>query len=136
MPQGPCPARAEGVACHAATRWTPPPLTEQLTRAAFISKEAPAFSYLCLAAEGHADRPPAGALRVISERLTNKAGRERVVTCGADGKQSLSAPPGQGEAWRARWRQLSRGDGVVVEGAERRETGLGLTAGSVVTGWR
>lgn len=136
VPQGPCPARAEGVACHAATRWTPPPLTEQLTRAAFISKEAPAFSYLCLAAEGHADRPPAGALRVISERLTNKAGRERVVTCGADGKQSLSAPPGQGEAWRARWRQLSRGDGVVVEGAERRETGLGLTAGSVVTEWR
>jgi ribosomal protein RSM22 (predicted rRNA methylase) len=136
VPQGPCPARAEGVACHAATRWTPPPLTEQLTRAAFISKEAPAFSYLCLAAQGQADRPPAGALRVISERLTNKAGRERVVTCGADGKQSLSAPPGQGEPWRARWRQLSRGDGVVVEGAERRETGLGLTAGSVLTGWR
>lgn len=134
VPQGPCPALAEGVACHAATRWTPPPLTEQLTRAAFITKDAPAFSYLCLAAGPVAPRPP-GALRVISERLTNKAGRERVVTCGAEGKQSLSAPPGQGEPWRGAWRGLGRGDGLLVEGAERRETGLGLTATSKLTAW-
>ncbi|MEY3209714.1 MAG: hypothetical protein RIT28_195, partial [Pseudomonadota bacterium] len=65
VPQGPCPARAEGVACHAATRWTPPPLTEQLTRAAFISKDTPAFSYLCLSA-APVEGPPPGALRVIS----------------------------------------------------------------------
>ena len=63
------PAHAWSYRRAAATRWTPPPLTEQLTRAAFISKEAPAFSYLCLAAQGQADRPPAGALRVMDEFL-------------------------------------------------------------------
>ncbi|MCK6520329.1 methyltransferase type 12 [Myxococcota bacterium] len=135
VPQGPCPALAEGVACHAATRWTPPPLTEQLTRAAFITKDAPAFSYLCLAAAPPPHAPPPGAIRVISERLTNKAGRERVVTCGAEGRRSLSAAPGQGESWREAWRRLGRGDGLVVEGAEVRETGLGLTAASRVRPW-
>lgn len=128
---GPCPARAEGAACHAESRWTPPPIAAQLCARVGIDRERLPFTWLRLGRPGEAaPAPHPGALRVLSERRTNKAGRERVLACGPQGRCSLSAPAAHDPAWGAIWRRLDRGDAVIVEGAEARESGPGLTAQS------
>jgi 2-polyprenyl-3-methyl-5-hydroxy-6-metoxy-1,4-benzoquinol methylase len=137
--QAPCPARTAGpqgtgVACHATARGALPAWTVRLGRAAHIDRAEPGYSLLVLG------RTPPDArtgvrLRVVSEPMVNKAGRERRVVCGEAGRMSLSAPgrpSGAPEPWRAVWRGLVRGDGVEVADAEAREGGLGLAAGTAL----
>ncbi len=129
--KGACPALAEGAACHAETRWRPPAAVAALCDAAGIERESLPFSWLHLGGAG--DPPPvhpAGALRVLSEKRLNKAGRERLLACGQEGRISLSAPRTHDPVWGAAWRRLERGEAVTVEQPERRESGWGLTAAS------
>ena len=128
---GPCPALAQGAACHAEAHLPLPPHARQLLTVAHIDRARPGFGWLLLRPPGRAPvAAPAGAVRVLSEAMVNKAGRVRRVACGAEGRITLSAPAAGTEPWRADWQGLRRGERVVVEGAERRERGLGLTATS------
>jgi hypothetical protein len=135
--QAPCPARTAGpqgagVACHVTARGPLPPWTARLGQAAHIDRAEPGFSLLVLGRDPPVARDGA-RLRVVSEPMVNKAGRERRVVCGGGGRMSLSTPArpvGPAERWRALWRGLVRGDGVEIGGAEAREGGLGLTPAS------
>jgi SAM-dependent methyltransferase len=125
---GPCPARAAGAACHGELVWSAPEQVRALARAAHLDKSTLAYGWLVLRAPGApmAARPET-RVRVVSERLRNKAGRERFVVCGAQGRFSLSAPPDSSAPWTAAWRALGRGDAVDVVAPEARESGWGLT---------
>jgi SAM-dependent methyltransferase len=118
-----CPSLAMGAACHSALRWRAPVLVEQLAKAARIDKTELAFGYLVFKKGEHK-----AGYRVISEKLTNKAGRERVVVCGEQGRQTLSVDPKKpASGWEDTWKGIGRGDALWIEGAEARpENGLGL----------
>jgi SAM-dependent methyltransferase len=127
--RGPCPAVPASAACHGELRWDPPPLLQRIATAGRLDREAMGFSWLVLGKPGGEPRPdpPAGAVRVVSEQMLNKAGRQRFVVCGADGRFSLSAPKDhRGTSWGPAWRALGRGDAVVVTEPEAREAGWGL----------
>ncbi len=117
-----CPARAEGVACHADVPGMDDREHADLARLARLPKDTLAYGWVLV-------RPPgplavdARDVRVVSERLRNKAGRERFVVCGVDGRFSLSAP---GRHADAVWRGLRRGDAVRVLHPELREGGWGM----------
>lgn len=127
---GPCPARAEGAVCHSELPWEPPPLVASLAAAAQLDKSTLAYSWLVLGPPSEG-RPETTAVRIVSERLRNKAGRERFVICGEQGRFSLSVPPDpRGFAWAGLWRGLQRGDAIAVLSPEIRESGWGLGPGS------
>lgn len=128
---GPCPARAASAACHGELVWSPPEQVRSIARAAHLDKSTLAYGWLVLRGPGEPAPPrPDGRVRVVSERLRNKAGRERFVVCGATGRFSLSAAPDPAAPWASAWRSLGRGDAVDVRAPEVRESGWGLTAAS------
>lgn len=119
----PCPALAAGAACHGTLNWQLPAITEQIGYAAHIDKSVVSFGWLVLRP---GQRTPDDRLRVVSEQMLNKAGRERFLVCGAPGRFALSAP-GKGQApWRRVWKQVQRGDVLRVSAPELRESGWGL----------
>lgn len=129
-----CPARAAGAVCHTELVWTTPHQVRQLAQAAHLDKSTLAYGWLVLRAPGAPTpaRPPT-RVRVVSERLRNKAGRERFVVCGAEGRFSLSAAADPGAPWAAAWRSVGRGDALDVVSPETRESGWGLTPTSRIT---
>lgn len=122
----PCPARAAGAACHDATTWEPPRAVARLAQLAHLDKATLAFAWLSVR-PGPTAEEGFPAVRIVSERMRNKAGRERFLVCGAEGRFSLSAPAERrGQPWEPVWRALDRGDAVRVEAPEQREAGWGL----------
>lgn len=124
--QGPCPAFAAGAACHDLLPWKVPHLVAQTARRVGIDKRELPFTWLVL--KPLAGSPPDVSLvRVISEPMVNKAGRRRVVVCGANGRFSLSAP---GSYRSPAWLQVARGQSFRVVNPEQREGGWGLGPGT------
>jgi SAM-dependent methyltransferase len=119
--QGPCPALAQGVACHADVPAAEDREHATLARLARLPKDTLAYGWLLVRPPGAIAIDPRD-VRVVSERLRNKAGRERFVVCGVDGRFSLSAAASQNSVWRS----LRRGDAVRVFDPELRESGWGL----------
>jgi SAM-dependent methyltransferase len=122
----PCPLRPTGSACHATVSSVEPPLLSAIARRAALPRGEVGFSWLVARPPG---APAAGARagwRVVSEPMTNRAGRIRRVVCGPSGRSTLSTPAALQAPWRPMWDGLTRGDLVAVEGAEVREGGLGL----------
>jgi SAM-dependent methyltransferase len=125
--RAPCPARAAGQPCHDALVWDPPEGLVRLAWRAHLDKSSLAFSWLALGSPADTAYVPDGAVRLVSERMKNKAGRERFLVCGPDGRVALSAPRTWGDApWGPVWRRLDRGDAVCVLRPEARDSGLGL----------
>ncbi len=140
---GKCPALPDGT-CHAEVEWEPPGDLVRLAHAARIGREALAFTYFLLAPPAATREPaaragahpaasagsPAGDYRVVSERFLAKSGRLRFLICGPEGRFPLSMD-GRGRLKAARgFRGLARYDLIQVDGAEKRETGYGLTDAS------
>jgi SAM-dependent methyltransferase len=120
--QGACPALAAGAACHDVLNWKVPHLVAQTARRAGIDKRALPFTWLSFR-PASVETPDPALVRVVSEPMLNKAGRRRVVVCGAQGRFSLSAPG----AYRSpTWTSLKRGDALRVEQPEQREGGWGI----------
>jgi len=126
--QGACPARAADAACHDVLNWKVPHLVAQTARRAGIDKRSLPFTWLSFSPAKAAPADPE-LVRVVSEPLLNKAGRRRVVVCGAEGRFSLSAPG----AYRSPvWNGVNRGDVLRVEQPEKREAGWGIGAATRV----
>ena len=120
--QGACPARAAGAACHDVLKWKVPHLVAQTARRAGIDKRELPFTWLVLKPSG-VPAPDPAVVRVVSDPLLNKAGRRRVVVCGATGRFSLSAP---GPYRSPAWIHVGRGQALRVIDPEIREAGWGL----------
>lgn len=133
--KGSCPALAADAACHAEKPWLAPPLVRQLAQAARIDKSSLAFGWLLLRPPGTATTPSDRRLRVVSEKMVNKAGRERVIVCGEEGRYSLSFPAEARNRmpWRDQWARLHRGLALEVQGTVARESGLGLSETTTLT---
>jgi len=124
--QGACPARVAHAACHDVLKWKVPHLVAQTARRAGIDKRELPFTWLLLSPTPTAPADPA-LVRVVSEPMLNKAGRRRVVACGATGRFSLSAPG----AFRApAWLAVGRGQALKVIDPEIREGGWGIGPGT------
>jgi SAM-dependent methyltransferase len=121
-----CPALAAGVACHADVPSNDDREHATLARLARLPKDVVAYGWLLVRPPGPLAVDPRD-VRIISERLRNKAGRERFVVCGVDGHLSLSAAPGHSDRT---WKALRRGDAVRVIDPEIRESGWGVQAGT------
>ena len=120
--QGACPARAANAACHDVLYWKVPHLVAQTARRAGIDKRELPFTWLVLDPVGPPKVDPQ-RVRVVSEPMLNKAGRRRVVVCGATGRFSLSAPG----AYRSpAWAGVHRGVSLKVTDPELREGGWGV----------
>jgi len=120
--QGPCPARAANAACHDVLKWKVPHLVAQTARRAGIDKRELPYTWLLFSPTA-IPTPDPSLVRVVSEPLLNKAGRRRVVACGAAGRFSLSAPG----AYRSPlWLDIGRGQAVKVTDPEIREGGWGV----------
>jgi SAM-dependent methyltransferase len=120
--QGACPALAAGAACHDVLNWKVPHLVAQTARRAGIDKRTLPFTWLSFL-PSKAAPVDSELVRVVSEPLLNKAGRRRVVVCGAEGRFSLSAPG----AYRSpAWNAVNRGDALRIEQPEQREGGWGV----------
>lgn len=120
--QGACPARAANAACHDVLKWKVPHLVAQTARRAGIDKRELPFTWL-LFAPGGAPAPDPSLVRIVSEPMLNKAGRRRVVACGAAGRFSLSAP---GSFRSPAWLGIGRGQAWKVSHPELREGGWGI----------
>ena len=121
-----CPALAAGVACHADVPGAADREHEALARLARLPKDTLAYGWLLVRPPGPLTVDPRD-VRVVSERLRNKAGRERFVVCGVEGRFSLSAAPDHPDRV---WRALHRGDAVRVIDPELREGGWGIQPGT------
>ena len=121
-----CPALAAGVACHADVPGAADREHEALARLARLPKDTLAYGWLLVGPPGAMTVDPRD-VRLISERLRNKAGRERFVVCGVEGHFTLSAAPDHSDRI---WRTLRRGDAVRVVDPEIRETGWGVASGT------
>jgi hypothetical protein len=119
-----CPALAAGVACHADVPGAADREHDALARLARLPKDTVAYGWLLVRPPGPLSVDPRD-VRVISERLRNKAGRQRFVVCGVEGHFSLSAAPGHSDRV---WLALRRGDAVRVIDPELRESGWGVAA--------
>lgn len=128
--QGPCPARASGAACHDVLHWKVPHLVAQTARRAGIDKRQLPFTWLLVSPKRTVTADPE-RVRVVSEPMVNKAGRRRVVVCGASGRFSLSAPG----AFRSPvWNAVNRGQALRVSQPEVREGGWGIGPTTRVSG--
>src|SRR5262252_602315 len=113
--------------CHADRRWQPPPLVEEIARAAGLHKESLKMSYLVLAPKGEPWRePPAGRVfRIVSEPLEGK-GRKRYIGCGPEGRLGLALQEKHRTEANAAFFHLERGDVVRATEVEARGDGLAL----------
>jgi SAM-dependent methyltransferase len=135
--QGRCPAIPSGT-CHAEVSWQPPPALVRLAHAARIGRESLTFTYFLLSPPSSEepapweDAPlaadPTGLYRVVSERFLAKSGRLRVLVCGPAGRFPLSVDSRSAAPAARVLRGLRRYDLVRIQGAEKRETGLGITS--------
>ena len=149
--QAHCPALPEGV-CHTEIPWNPPPLVREIGRRARVSdRRSVKTSYLIL--KPSSSRPPVEPSqfitdspeglphRVVSDPLISKSGRVRYLVCGQMGRFPLSAdraqvvlpkvlPPNRDPF--GVFFSLRRGDVVVFQNVEKRETGYGIQAESVL----
>jgi len=66
--------------------------------------------------------------RIVSDPMLNKAGRVRYLICGERGRLPFSAKRGMGFPAESNFFSLRRSDLIILEGAEERESGLGLSA--------
>jgi len=126
--QGPCPARLrESDWCHAERAIEPPPLVEEIARAAGLRREAVKMSYLVLAPRGEGwAPPPAGRVfRIVSEPLPGK-GRLRYMACGPEGRLGLALQEKHVTEANRRFERLLRGDVVELTDVEPRGDGLRL----------
>ncbi len=130
---GPCPVLAEaGRTCHSDFSWPMPPLVRELAARTGLDKDLVKTTGFVLrrrsaGSAGAGSQPSAEhRYRVISEPMLNKAGRTRLLLCGAGGLVTLSAKKGQGYPAEADFLSLKRSDAVTLAGAEVRENGLGL----------
>ncbi len=130
LTNAPCPLRPIGAACHATVVRPEPPLLSAIARRAALPRAEVGFSWLVARPPGVTSERSREGFRVVSEPMTNRAGRTRRVVCGPQGRATLSTPSSLDAPWRATWDALSRGDVVAVQGAEAREGGLGLVASS------
>lgn len=106
--KGPCPALArERDWCHDAA---PVPSSPRVD-----------FSYLVLRADAAA--LPAGAFRVVSDRLDEK-GRLKIFGCGASGRHAIVRLDRAASRGNAAFAELERGDVVTLEGCEPAGDGL------------
>lgn len=129
--EGPCPALAEGAACHAAFEWDPPESVARLADRAHLDKRILATSWLLIGAEARQPEDPQ-VVRVVSDSMLNKAGRHRRLVCGPQGRFPLSTPPRDGHprGWAPAWKALDRHDRIRVIDPEPRERGWALGDGS------
>lgn len=133
---GPCPALAqEGQTCHSDFSWTPGPQLRALERRAGLDKSrvkstAFVFRPQDTPEAGPPEEPP--RYRVVSEPMLNKAGRLRLLLCGAEGRFPLSARVGEGNPGETTFAELGRSDAVVVENPMQRETGWALGADTIL----
>lgn len=70
--------------------------------------------------------------RVVSDPMLNKSGRVRRLVCGREGRFPLSAPQDSPDAERSGFTRLLRGDFVSIVDPERRDSGWGVSAHTVV----
>jgi SAM-dependent methyltransferase len=142
--QGACPALPKGT-CHGEFDWEAPREMVHISHAARIGREslkmawfvlrpAPAVAPISPAAIAQTPESPDGGLyRVVSDPLLSKSGRIRYLVCGPLGRFALSAPKASPSALMKPFYLLKRGDGIKFKGAEKRESGWGLGAGSTLT---
>jgi predicted nicotinamide N-methyase len=132
--RGDCPALVrEGDWCHAERAFQPPPLVEELARAAKLHRDSLKMSYLVLQAPGAAwpELPSGRLFRVVSEPLPQK-GQHRYVGCGPEGRVPLVLPHKHVRPGNERFVDLARGDVVRVERLTPRGDGLRLDDESTV----
>jgi len=121
--QAPCPALASARDwCTAEVRWNPPRFFRQLAQATGLrADEVLSFAPLVL---GRAAPPLERDLwRVVGVAPAEK-GKQRVWICGAEGRFPLVRLDRDRRPHNAAFDQLRRGDGVRVQGTERRGDGL------------
>ncbi|MHB1844066.1 MAG: small ribosomal subunit Rsm22 family protein [Deltaproteobacteria bacterium] len=126
--RGACPALARPSDwCHAERVWQPPPLVQEIARAAGLHKEALKMSYLALApvGEGWPVVPEGKLFRIVSEPLAGK-GRRRYMGCGPDGRMGLALQHRHGTEENRLFGELQRGDVVRVSGWAPKGDGVGL----------
>ncbi len=139
--QGACPALPSST-CHGEFAWDPPRESTRLMHAARIGRETLKMAWFVMRSQGQAavirPEPPADAVpdgglyRVVSEPLLSKSGRIRRLVCGPLGRFALSAPKAGASAGLKAFYRLVRGDAVRFSGAEKRESGWGLSESSTL----
>ncbi len=130
----PCPALAAGPShtCHDAAPWTVPPTVAALAREAGLGRDELKAAWFALSPDRVPPAAPEGFRRVVSEPMLNKAGRIRYLLCDTRGRVALSAKSGDPAAKASGFFALERYDLVRVTGAEARESGEGVTAGTII----
>lgn len=133
--QGACPALVkESDWCHAERPWMPPPMVQEIAKAAGLHKEALKMSYLLVAPKGEAWpelQPGKRLFRIVSEPLQGK-GRLRYMGCGPEGRVGLAMQEKHLEKANKAFAHLHRGDVIAVTGTEEKGDGLALAEGSRV----
>jgi SAM-dependent methyltransferase len=139
--KGPCPALAAGEnqTCHDQADWTAPYFADEIAQRAGLSRPELKMAWFALGRrDGDATGPDsgkggAGALRVVSDPMLNKAGRTRYAVCGASGRHTLSAKLSELTPGCSDFMGLKRGTLIRASGTEARgEGGAGLISGSVL----
>ncbi|MFP4521902.1 MAG: small ribosomal subunit Rsm22 family protein [Fibrobacterota bacterium] len=129
---GKCPVlkRSSTNTCHGVWDWTPPERIKKSARnMGRTDRDKVKCSYLVLKkGTASAKNKTKGDFSgiVVSDIMTNKSGRARLLVCSEEGRISFSAPRnGSGNAFN-KFMNLKKGDRITVYTPQRRETGFGV----------
>ena len=146
----PCPALAAGPdrSCHSEAEWFPPEPIASIARAAGLDRRSVKATWFAVSRDSSTQEKAAYATdtstkpsdstsssgtsplrlpRVVSDPMLNKAGRLRFILCSEGRLVTISAPLDDERARAMGFRSLRRGDRVLIDNAEKRETGsLGI----------
>jgi SAM-dependent methyltransferase len=133
--KGECPMRKAGTSrtCHDQFGWRQPAFVEELAAQAGLERPELKCAWFALrfcGAESERGGSPeriADRLMVVSDPMLNKAGRVRYVCCTPKGLVTVSAKKGDPHAERIGFFSLQRAEELLLDGAERREGGLGIS---------
>ena len=132
--QSACPClESDKTTCHSEFAWELPQAVKNLAQQAGFDKSTVKTAALVFTKK-NLNLKHSSCWRVVSERMLSKSGKLRFVVCGGAGRLSLSIKPAaEPSATEKIFRKLQRGDLIEFTGAEKRENGFELTAGSKLT---
>jgi len=132
-----CPAFACGPAqtCYEEFPWLPPVHTERMASELGLDKNILKMCWFALqppCTDPSADSFEPGWMRVVSDSMLNKAGRLRRLLCGVHGRLPLSVPSDSSYATTSGFNDLRRGEYILLESPELRDSGWGIGAGTAL----
>lgn len=134
----PCSVPEAGLShtCHDEFIWNMPHLVARIAHVNALNREYIKMTWFFMlrkVRQTYNKKQQTEQYLVVSEPLLNKAGRIRYILCGSNGRIALSAGKTDAHAREIGFFELKRGNRIILEQPEQRETGYGIAQTTNIT---